>query len=173
MKLSKFKVVNTNFINTSEAYSKIIFVGNGNVAIPYINIGLMQRNPINKKQSVVDYSYYVFIGVQSMNFSAMKGKLTIDFDVDLATNSITEYIMAGGFNSDNGAEVKIICNDLIFYLPDGAGINDPFHPYLPFDTPNFKQNIDTKYVEAFFLTQNLPEEIKEILGGNIFSLIWW
>lgn len=173
MMLLKYAAIKPSFINTSEAYSKTIFVGNNNVAIPYISAGLMPHNPITNKQSVVDYSYYVFMDVHSMNFSAMKGKLTINFNAKIDSNSITEYIMAGGYKSDNGAEVKIVCRDFVFYLLDNARISDPSHPYLPLDTPNFRQNLDTNEVDAFFLFENLPKDIKEILGKNFYNLIWW
>ncbi len=173
MMLRKLNAVNPGFVDTYEAYSKKIFIGSNNVVIPYVNIGLMPSNPINHKQSVVDFSYYVFIDVGSMNFSAKKGKLTVNFNENIDVNGTTEYIMAGGYESGNSAEIKIVCKDILFFLLDEARINDTFHPYLPLDTPNFKQNIDTKEVDDFFSLKNLPTEIREILGENLYSLIWW
>ncbi|MEO6838496.1 MAG: hypothetical protein ABI185_08895 [Ginsengibacter sp.] len=171
--MTKYYATNPDFVDTYEAYSKTVFIGNNNVAIPYVNVGLMPDNPINGKQSVVDYSYYFITRVQSMIFATRKGKMTFDFNGTTDKNYITEYIMAGGYKIDNGAEVTIRCEGLIFYLPDTAKINDPFHPFIPIDTPNFKQNMITEEVDSFFSIDNLPQEVKEVLGNNIYSLTWW
>lgn len=170
--MTKFNVTNLHFVDTYEAYSKTLFFGGNNVAIPYINIGLMPRNPINFRQSVIDYSYYILIGVKTMIFSASKGELTIDFNVTSTDDHLIEYISVGGYKSGNGAEVEISCKSLIFYLPDRAEINDPREPFLPVDTPNFKQNLLTDEVESFFLKDNLPQEVKEELGTIIYTFIW-
>ncbi|MDQ6609045.1 MAG: hypothetical protein M3Y85_04410 [Bacteroidota bacterium] len=170
--LKKYSATKPVFVDTYEAYSKTVFVGNNNVVVPYISVGLMPHNPIINKQSVVDYSYYVFTSVRSMNFTARKGKLTVDFNVIADKEYIAEYIMAGGYKSDNCAEVKIDCEGLIFYIAESAKIGQ-FGDFMPIDTSNFKQNMDTDTVESFFLIDNLPQEIKEVLGSNIYCLTWW
>lgn len=157
---------NPDFVNTSEAYSKHIFVGDEIIVVPYVNLGLMPRNPINAKQSVVDFSYYVIKGVRSMSFSGSKGKLLLHSDGSTEAALITEYIMCGR------EEVTIRCKERWFYLPATSAIRDPFVPFVPRDTPNFKRNMDPGKVEAFFLFDNLPGTIKDLLGNDSYSLSW-
>src|ERR1700743_1331649 len=113
MMIVKYSADKPEFIDTAEAYSKSIFVGNNNIAIPYINLGLTPGNPINVKQSVVDYSYYVITGVQTMFFNGSKDKLALDFK-PAAQDSITEYIIIGGYISNGGAEVTLKCQGRLF-----------------------------------------------------------
>ena len=167
--LKKYDATSPDFVNTSEAFSKIIFIGNNNVAIPYINIDLMDSNPITGKQSVVDYSYYVFLRVRSMLFEARNGKLAFDFNFSQVENFILEYIMVGGYQNACEAEVKIECEKLLFYVSDTAKFGQ-FGDFMPVDTPDYKMNMIAEKVDNFFLVSNLPEDIKVILGENIYSL---
>lgn len=169
------KIYNTtknSFVNTYEAYSRPIYIGNNNVVIPYINIDLMPHNPITVKQSVIDYSYYVFNEVSSMFFNANKGKMKIDFTITSKGEEVTEYIMAGGFDSSNVAEITILCKELIFCLPEESKFSDTRNPFIPFDTPKYKQNLDIDLVNTFFSRENLPKEIINFLGANPYCLLW-
>lgn len=86
---------------------------------------------------------------------------------------ITEYIIIGGYKSDIGAEVKVECTGLSFYVNEFAKFGQPPNFFLPVDTPRSKANLDRKEVDAFFSLEKLPKEIKKILGGNVYSLTWW
>lgn len=168
-----YNTIKDDFVDTCEAYSKCVFLGSNNLVIPYLNIGLMPSNPINGKQSVVDFSYYVFRGVESTFFNASKGHLTIQFDVPRNASFITEYVIVGGYQNENGAEVKIVCEEKLFFLPATSLINDSFHLFSPVDTHRFNRNMEIERTDAFFLKQNLPFELKEILGNDLCSIMLW
>lgn len=166
------KYINAEFVNTSEAYSQMMFFGNNNIVIPYVNINLMPDNPINNKQSFVDYSYYVLTGVKSMEYGSAKGKLLIRFDLLIEDAFlITEYIGIGNYKSI-GAEVKIECRDMIYYILESSKISTSPDAFIPYNTPAFKQTLSTDVVERFFSSQNIPDEIKAVLGNSISSLVW-
>lgn len=162
-----------DFVNTSEAYSDKIFIGSNNIAIPYINVGLMPDNPITKKQSVIEFSYYVLTGLKSMKFQAKRGKLDLDFNFTITETVIKEYVMVGGYKNDNEAELEIECTGLLFFLPPYSKSSEFPNLFVPVDTPNFKCNMNTDQVESFFSYEKLPKEIKEVLGPDIYSLKWY
>lgn len=166
------KYDNAEFVNTSEAYSQITFFGNNNIAIPYINMGLMPDNPITHKQSFVDYSYYILTRVNSMEYGSTKGKLIFSFDLLMKKASpITEYIGIGNYISVD-SEVKIECQDMHYFTFDNSKISTRPDDFIPYETPNFKQTLNTEEIERFFSFQNIPDEIKAILGDNISSVVW-
>ena len=166
------KYVNAEFVDTAEAYSQITFFGNNNIAIPYINIDLMPNNPITNKQCFVDYSYYVLIGVKSMEYGSAKGKLTFNFDLSVKDESlVTEYITIGDYQSI-GAEVKIECQDMYYYTFDNSKISIRPDDFVPHETPNFKQTLHTNDIGRFFSFEGIPNEIKAVLGDNISSIVW-
>jgi len=166
------KYVSAEFIDTAEAYSQITFFGNNNIAIPYINITIMPDNPITHKVSFVDYSYYVLTGVRSMEYGSAKGKLIFSFGSSPKdVPPLIEYIMIGDYQSV-GAEVKIECQGIDYYMFDNSKISSRPDDFIPYETPNFKQTMNTEEIENFFSFQNIPSEIKVILGNNISSLIW-
>jgi hypothetical protein len=158
------------FVDTYEAYSNSIFIGQNHVAIPYINIGLMSNNPINNQQSVVDYSYYVFKEVVSMHLNTRNGTLSFDFNNNTQEDYITEHIIFGGYQNDNGAEAIVKCEALIFFIPLTAKVESPRHPFVPMNTPNFKQNISTESADAFFRIDQLPLEVRSFLGACVHTL---
>lgn len=169
------KYINPAFVDVYEVYSEKIFICNNNIAIPYINIGLMPENPITHEQSVVDFSYCVFTGITSIEINSNNGNLQFDFKEKEENKSfIEEYLSFGGYKSDYGAEMKIVCESMLYFLPDTATIKRPIPPFVPIDTPNFKMNMDCKKIEAFFTLTNLPQEIKSILGKDIIcTFIAW
>jgi hypothetical protein len=166
------KYINAEFVNTSEAYSQIAFFGNNSIAIPYINIGLMPDNPITHRQSFVDYSYYILNGVKSMEYGSAKGKLLFGFNLLIDEEPlIIEYIGLGNYKSVD-AEVKVDCQALHYYTFGTSKISMLPDDFIPYETLNFKQTLNTDEVEKFFSFQNIPNEIKTILGNNINSIVW-
>ena len=166
------KYINVEFVDTCEAYSQITFFGNNNIAIPYININIMPDNPITHEQSFVDYSYYVLTGVKSMEYGSLKGKL--NFNLGLSIEDVQtklEYVTIGDYQSV-GAEVKIECENMNYYMFADSKISTRPDAFIPYETPNFKQTMNTEEIENFFSFKNIPNEIKMILGDNISSVIW-
>lgn len=170
--MQQYVVTNLDFVNTSEAYSNTLFIGNGNVLIPYISQGLMPDNPINGKQTVIDFSYYMLEGVSTMSFGALWTTFTITVS-DNPGSLLEEYIM---FGIDDGAEVKILCSGLRLFIPDSSIIRSCHQPFVPYDIgspyPQYRQNIDRARAVSFFEGHDLPEEIKGILGSPIQKLTW-
>ncbi|MET0464053.1 MAG: hypothetical protein ABW007_12905 [Chitinophagaceae bacterium] len=170
--MQQYTVTKYGFINTSEAYSNTMFIGNRNVVIPYISQGLMPDNPINGKQAVIDFSYYVLEGVSVMSFGASRA----NFSITVSNNAdalMEEYISFGG---EDGAEVKVLCSGLKLFVPDDSVIRSSFEPFVPFDrnssNPNYRQNIDTAVANAFFDGRDLPEDLKQLLGSPCQLLSW-
>ena len=169
--LTVYEAAHPEFVNTSEAYSKSIFIGKENVVVPYINIGLMPANPINGRQSIVDYSYYVLLGVRMMDFGFSERRL-LSISLLTGTNQdlLTEYISIGGYSPTQGAEVKIQCVGLRYYISNNATFRTPLDFFMPLDTPLGKRNLASEDVELFFTTDNLPTELKQVLGDCFWTM---
>ena len=170
--MQQYVVTHLEFVDNYESYSNTMFIGNGNVVVPYISLGLMPDNPINKKQTVIDFSYYVLEGVSVMSFGASRAK----FSITVSNNAdalLEEYI---SFGEEDGAEVKVLCSGLKLFVPDGSVIRSSFEPFVPFDrgSPylNYRQNIDTAVATAFFDGRDLPEDLKQLLGSPCQLLSW-
>ena len=165
--LLKYNAGKIDFVNTSEAYSSKLYVGRNNILIPFINIGLMSSNPINSKESVIDYSYYLLREVYKTSFSMINEKLEEvkkEVDVDL----INEYIMIGGFQNVRLQEIEVFCKGRYLYFADNAIISNPLKPFVPRPTPNFMQNLPNYKVDNFF--NKLPVELEEILGPDYCTI---
>lgn len=162
---------NADFVNTSEAYSSQLFIGNNhNIVIPYVAIDLMPSNPIMAKRTIIDYSYYVCIGVMSICFYGKEGDLFYDLNISTDKTRITEYIMLGGYKNDKSFEVEIKCEKTILCVPDYAKMGSYPCPFVPVDTPNFPRNMPIEEVDSFFDLLNLPQELKQVLGQDIHSV---
>lgn len=170
--MKKYKASESDFIDTSEAYSQLMFIGNNKVVVPYINIGLMPDNPISGNQCVVDFAYYLLDNVQGLVFGASQ----IGFSLILAEEKgeqILEHVsFGGGYGISNGAEVAVKCSDLYFFLPDDSGLSSPHKPFVPRNTPTFKSNLDPDKVDLFFKLENLPAELRQMLGDDVHVLTW-
>src|SRR5438874_15160 len=112
--------ISPDFVDTYEAFSEKAYVGGNNIAISYVNIGLMSNNPIKGGKSVVDYSYYLLVGVGSVTFNFNTGNLKLNFDSFEKDPRYTEYLIIGGYNGKRGIETKIECDNSVFIVPDYA-----------------------------------------------------
>lgn len=132
----------------------------------------MPDNPINGKQSVIDFSYYVLEGVSVMSFGASRAKFSITVSNSL-DSLLEEYI---GFGLKDGAEVKVLCSGLKLFVPDTGIIRSSFEPFVPIDTgssfANYRQNMDTGVATAFFEGRELPDGLKQLLGSPFQVLSW-
>jgi hypothetical protein len=164
------KHLNLDFINTSEAYSKLIFLGNNNVVIPYINLNLLKNNDINQNNCFVDFSYCALINVATMEYESNNGKLNLNITED-QQQGIVDYFMIGNIDSIN-SEVKIQFREFHYYLNESSRFSNNQDDFIPYPTPNFNQTISAEKVLDFFLVEKLPAEVRAIVGKNVISLLW-
>ncbi len=170
--MQQYIVTHLEFVDNYEAYSNTMLIGNGNVVVPYISLGLMPDNPINGKQTVIDFAYYLLEGVSVMSFGASRATFSITVS-DSPDSLLEEYI---SFGLRDGAEVKVLCSGLKLFVPDSSIIRSSFEPFVPIDVgspfANYRQNIDTATATGFFEGDELPRELKQLLGSRIQSLSW-
>ncbi len=153
----------SNWVNTSEAYSLNAFAGPKGVVVPYINLNLMPGNSVNGIQSVVDYSYYLLLGVAGIWVNGRN-----ECSTDHISTDIIEHIGIGGYLGRTEVEAEIWCQETRLFLPDTALFKiPPLDLFVPHDTPYFRRNLDKARVEKFFMLENLPREILLEIGGSI------
>lgn len=162
------------YVDTCESYSDYLLMGNGHVVIPYVNADLMKGNPVRVERQVVDYSYYVFLGVRELishqaidNWSSRK---TIE-------ELIEEYVMVGGRSNKKGSatEIRVACKGLELWVRVDANFRDYSTPYVPYNrdediAPRWRMNMDVNEVDEFFAIDKLPIEIKDLLGNNFTTV---
>jgi len=152
------------FVNTAEAYSDIAFFGRNSLLIPYINIDLMPGNPIVEKQSSVDFSYYLFVNVNSIFIGSLNQEISLIYSKQ-KKSSLINYIGFGGFRNTEGTELKIECEDSVFLIPLTSKISKA--PFTPLNTPNFKCNKEKQPVETFF-SEDIPSELRDYIGEEFY-----
>jgi hypothetical protein len=166
MTLIEYKNISIRSVNTSEAYSRVFFIGNNNAVIPYINVGLMPENPINGETSFVEYSYYMFGDISSVIFNAAE-IIHLESRADTVP-LFEEYVILDGIKKSNGAEVKILCNELSFYVPIISRTSKQPNTFIPIETPKYKRNMDSGSVDNFFSKESLPQIVRNILGDFFY-----
>lgn len=160
------------FINTPESYSSVLFWGGNNVVIPYINLELMLGNPINGSQSVINYSYVLYIGVSALAFGIDNVKLHIKasgLETNIGVNK--DICFMGGIES-RGVEVDISYAESILVLKEASEISSLNQPFIPRNTPYYTSNMIKDDVDSFFQLQNLPLNIKKVLGASVRQYFW-
>lgn len=155
---------NPNFINTSEAISDCILFGNNCLIIPYINLALMEYNPINNKSSFVKYGYYVFEGVRSLIAKAESVSFKIESTGYTSSDTKKEYLIVGGYSKEmKGAEVELQFENSSFYMPGNTEISP---------TLFINQMDDNQYEDNIFLSfENASKLLLDKLGINYYRLI--
>lgn len=159
-------------INTSESYNKDIYVVNDNIIVPYINIEIFKLNfsSILKNDDKLNFSYLIFTGVKEVlwkyefNDNVICNNLVIDDFSD--ENYLVDYIEATNiFCKYCGYDFEIRYKEEYLYFSDDVKVkNGALNFWIPFDTPNFKRNMDEKDVELFFNIANVPFEALEFIN---------
>jgi hypothetical protein len=162
--------INPNYVNTSEAYSMSIFVGKGNIVVPYINIDLLDQNGILDQREFISFSYYILTDVKSIILQAPQTVLNLYF-ADCQTESLNEEcIQIGGYKS-KGLEAAVICQGFLICIPNYAQYSKEPLAFVPVDTPNTKRNMPTENIDLFFSLGGIDAEIKnEFLGNDAAAL---
>ncbi|MDV7696741.1 hypothetical protein N6B72_07410 [Chryseobacterium soli] len=169
-------------VNTSESYSKDIFVYDKNIIIPYINLQIFSvdfaHNKI-KRFDKLDFSYLIFKGVKEILWNhkyydrAKYGKLILNNSCNENDYSLDYISGANVFNEYDGCEFKIKFKEQCLYFSedDVCVKNGALDLWMPVDTPNFLRNLDEEKVLSFFIKENIPNEILKIIGADCFSAV--
>jgi hypothetical protein len=161
-----------NYVDTSDAYSKQLLLGNGNIVVPYINIELLTDNPVQSANSNIDYSYCVFIEVSKLIINSRKGGIIqMRYEQNLNMPEITEFIYFGGYEGQNSAEIEIHCRMFSYYLPEKFQVKTAQDFFIPRTTPMFRQNMIDVEVERFLNFDTKPIELIDLLGSQYSSIV--
>jgi len=149
-------------INTSEAYSKLGFMISDCLVIPYVNIQLLPSNPLSEKACFVNYSYFVFKGLVEITDDRGWKQVFTEGKKWASKLEIDEDILVGSWQDRVGVQLNIKCVSAKLYLGIDYAI-DSSRRFIPFDTPNFKQNLSKDKVDSFFEYENILQRFKNEL----------
>ncbi|MDR6525495.1 hypothetical protein J2787_000865 [Chryseobacterium rhizosphaerae] len=150
---------NVDEIHTSEAYfGKILFL-EGNLLIPYINLGI-SNHILNKNDDLrfIDYCYFI---VTDMYYLKINEKIIIN-SLNKGYDSTKSIYLGGSDLIKNQLiyDIELRGNNTFLQLKSSSKIGEKF--WTPIATPNFDKNMDENRVERFINNENLPENLLKI-----------
>ncbi|PWJ33502.1 hypothetical protein [Sediminitomix flava] len=160
-KLIDFKNYEYAF-NTSETYSMNAYLSGDDLLIPYLNSQISDQNPFEIKVGFkIDYSYLLLSGISKIQWNGgfyhgenIIGRLIVN---NHRSNDFTDYF---GFNRRNDSyEIKASFKKIEVFLPSESKVSNG--EWIPWDTPNFKQNLRSSEIQKFFEAQELPRLIDD------------
>lgn len=160
-KLIDFKNYEYAF-NTSETYSENAYLCVDSLLIPYLNAQISDKNPFEiKVGDKIDYSYLLLSGVSIIQWNGgfyhgenVIGELTVN---NQKTDVLLDYF---GFNRRNeGYEIKVGFEKIEVFIPSESKVSSS--EWIPWDTPNFAQNLSSKETQEFFEVRKLPKTIND------------
>jgi hypothetical protein len=161
--------------NTSESYNKDIYVYKDNLIIPYINLQILSPNfnhPTIKENDRLNFAYLIFKTVKEMHWcyefnNKIRYKNLVFDTVSNDNDYSTEYIDATNiFTEHYGYDFEIKFKEQYLYFSEDVAIkNGVLSHWIPIDTPNFKRNLSKEAVKSFFIKDNVPSEITELVGA--------
>ncbi|MGI4884136.1 MAG: hypothetical protein ACRYFR_04160 [Janthinobacterium lividum] len=131
-------------MNTAESYNGEIVLQGDCLFIPVINLGLMEKHPLNEqsnRQVFADRSYLVFEGVESMRYDDPEATIQ-----DVHRDDVFYF---GAYNLFDPAlgELRIVYETGELLLLSDSRIS--LQQWTPLPTPNFKQNMVDDQVLPF------------------------
>ncbi|RAJ80374.1 hypothetical protein CLV59_105483 [Chitinophaga dinghuensis] len=152
----------TDHINTWDAHSKGTFRSGHDLIIPYINLELMENNPISSNTCVIDFSYLVFREVQEMQEGEKGNSIYFQGKPSASVNPLllNEYVIINSWRDSTEIELKISCHTIDLYVNDDFNFRSREHPFVPYDTPKWKANMDNEKIERFFLRESFDHVLK-------------
>lgn len=154
---------NFDEVDTFESFYKNIINRNNIIVIPFINVAI-SRHPLNPTDELmyIDRSYVVCINACIKDIN---GKFTDSCNEAKFNDPM--FLKLGGVDLeiDQHTGIRIICEDVFLETLPDSRIGNSF--WIPVKTPNFYPSMDTKEVNDFFQYKNLPNDIKQLIGGNV------
>jgi hypothetical protein len=146
-----------NLINTSDAYSLDSFLFGDNLLMPTVNLDLVGPVINNQERVRIDYTYLLLTGVNKVEWigqikgSEMIGQLTVNSN---HIQTVTDWFVF--YQQDQGFELKITYKDIFIYVPTSAKHGQQW--WTPWDTPNFKKNLNDLELNSFGNLEWFPKE---------------
>ncbi|MEO3404971.1 hypothetical protein AAFN85_13780 [Mucilaginibacter sp. CAU 1740] len=160
------------FINTSEAYSKSVFLSKETIIIPYVNINLLTNNPVNGINCFVDFSFLVFQGVASILFEGSLNTVSLDLgQFSLIQNLNSEKVVVGGYTVKI-AELEVIFDKCFWYVPKESRFSEKMADFIPCDTPNFRATLPEGKIQSFFSENNIALLFDKILAERVKKIVF-
>ena len=158
-------------INTSESYCDKCYLSKTSLLLPYVKLELIEKNVIGNedKRLNLEYSYLILDGIKELNWIG---------ENENGKRIVGGANVANGQNSDRkdwvtinqsigGFEIKVFFENLMIFVPIESRIGTKW--WTPYDTPNSKQNMDSKQVEDFFNLKSVPSKLEEELNLESFE----
>jgi hypothetical protein len=148
-------------IHTSEAYYGTVRIFKENCIIPFINLAIIDYKKISF-ESVINYFDYCYLIIYDISFFK-----STDLFLDLGSKEQRSLFLGGvSLNKipyvDTEFEVKFRKASVIL-LPE-TKISKEASNFIPIDTPNFKKNLDTYFLNNFLKYQYVSTEFRLLLN---------
>lgn len=140
-------------IDSVEAYYGEFLYKNGDLYIPFVNLGVSEH-PLNprKEMQFIDRAYMVFRQVFRVTDTGMGRRV---YDVPFTA----EWVYVGHFAGSDcinggGAEFEIISKRACLWVFEDSQLSSTL--WIPVYTANFRRNMARSLTKAFFENRHLP-----------------
>jgi len=162
---------NQDFIDGEVAsYSVCGFFGSGHLVIPFINLVLLDNNPLTKKNSVVDFSYYLFVDINQVDIAGAGNNLDVT-NTDMQ-NDVHMTIGVASHPYGIDTRIHIGAKEAFYFIPETARVSAFPNFFSTVDTASYPANLKAADVERFFSADGLPIQLRSILGERIYQINW-
>ncbi len=155
-------VINYNQVDLNDSYCTTLFSFENNLLVPFINVQIEELP--NLKNGFVNYCYILFTAVHEyklIKFNSTKKIHESKGFIFRDSNRLPDYIFFV-CQKDEVYDLRIVCDESFLLLKEDSEISQS--QYLPYDTPYFSKNIDTKKAEHFLAGENIENENITMLG---------
>jgi len=136
--------------------------------MPIINLDIKDQSVLDNETRVrVEFAYLILTDVDEISWIGEIDKKEIIGRMALKSNNsqIVGWFM--NYKANGGYELRIKYNRLIIYIPTISKFGQEW--WTPWDTPNFKKNIEKLSLENFAKLNLLPDSICSDLKMNVES----
>ncbi len=157
-----------DLVNTSESYSGDYLLFNDKLLMPVINLDIIEQTILSNKTRVrVEFAYLILTDVSEVSWIGERDKKEVIGKITLKSHDsqITDWF---GYDKKNeGYELKVKYHRLLIYIPTISKFGLDW--WIPWDTPNFKQNIGKQSLDKFTNLNWLPDSVYSELEMGINS----
>tara|TARA_R110002033_G_scaffold170937_2_gene214865 strand:- start:997 stop:1584 length:588 start_codon:yes stop_codon:yes gene_type:complete len=159
-------------INTSESYCERCYFNGNSLLIPYIKLEIISKDVIGNSEDKlnIEFSYLILDGIKELNWiGENENGNRIVGGITLSGNQVKAELKDwfAFFRENDGLEIKAIFEKLMLFIPSDSRIGTEW--WIPWETPNFPQNINTEKVKEFFGLKTVPKELTEKIAIESYS----
>ena len=157
-----------DLFNTTESYSFDYFLFDKKLLMPIVNLDIIDKSVLENETRVrIEFAYLILTDVDEISWIGEIDKKGIIGGVTLNSldSQMIDWFM--NYKENGGYELKIKYDRLLIYIPIISNFGQEW--WTPWDTPNFKKNIEKQSLDNFAMLNLLANSVCSELKMNADS----